>query len=187
MRWLLAVLLAFCGQAHAMVGEDCTWNNPGAEPYTGPRSKAIMSYNHIRYDQRLALAFMVRHQQPSDVVAITRDGISSSSTYSYGAGVNGMHFGRGRKCGTVTRDAWPADKSETARVWCLDRWCILIPDVCGNVAWTVRDALPAGVLRSLQPRNVPEPGTLALVAAAAFAALLARKTRRPMNLDDKPR
>lgn len=178
-KHMLALCLAGSAvAASAAVGGDCTWRDPGAEPYTGSRHAAVMSFDHIRYDERWILSLMVQYRPPSDVVAIGRDGIRGSTSYSYDASVNGMHFGRGRRCGTVTRDGWPADHTETAKAWCRGRWCVLVPDVCGNVAWTVRDLTPAGVARSVAPRSVPEPGALWLVLGALAAAVAARTIRR---------
>ena len=176
-RFIL-MLLALCGPAHAMVGGDCTWSDPGREPYTGSRHTAVMSFDHIRYDKRWLLSLMVQYRQPSDVVAIGRDGIRGSTSYSYDASVNGMHFGRGRRCGTVTRDGWASDHTETARAWCVDRWCVLVPDVCGNVAWTVRDLTPAGVMRSAMARPVPEPSTLWTVLAGLAAGAFVSRRRK---------
>jgi len=188
MRRLVLWALLLPSLAGAAVGGDCTWRDPGAEPYTGSRHAAVMSFDHIRFDQRLLLSLMVQHRPPSDVVAIGRDGIHGARGYSYDASVNGMHFGRGRRCGTVTRDGWDAGHTETARAWCRGRWCVLVPDVCGNVFWTVRDQLPAGVLREATTRSVPEPGALWLVLAGlAAAAFITWRSRAHRGDDDDAR
>lgn len=178
LRALYALLLTICAPANALIGGDCTWRDPGREPYTGSVTDAIMSFDHIRYDQRLLLSLMVRHRPPVDVVAIGRETVTGSRHFSYDRGVNGMHFGRGRVCGTVTRDGWAADQIEIARVWCLDRWCIVIPDVCGNVAWTVRYPLASEVMHKAT-HAVPEPGALWLVLAGLGAAIFIGRRSRP--------
>jgi len=175
-RVLALCLAALALPACAAVGGDCTWREPGRDAYTGSKHTAVMSFDHIRYDQRLLLSLMVQHRPPTDMVVIGRDAIRGSTNYSYDASVNGMHFGRGRKCGTVTRDGWAADHVEVARAWCHQRWCVLVPDVCGNVAWTVRDALPSAVLHAT--RAAPEPASIWLVLVAVGVCLFIRSRAR---------
>jgi hypothetical protein len=176
--WLLLAATGAALPALGMAGSDCTWNAPGAHPYTGSKHRAVMSFDHIRYDQRVRLSLMVQYGQPTDIVSIGRSGIAGHSAYSYDASVNGMHFGRGKRCATVTRDGWAADHVEVARAYCIGRWCVLVPDVCGNVAWTVRDELPTAVLRDAGIKHVPEPGALWLALVGLLAMAVTRRGRK---------
>lgn len=174
----LLLLLTAHAPAYALVSADCTWGSPGANAYTGSKHAAVMSFTHIRYDKRVLLSLMVQHRPPSDIVSIGRSSITGHRAYSYDSSVNGMHFGRGQVCATVTRDGWSDDHIEVAKAYCLQRWCVLVPDVCGNVSWTVRDELPAAVLLGTSARAVPEPSSLWLVLLALAMAAISQYRRR---------
>lgn len=145
--------------AHAAPVEN--WNKPGENPYIGSRSSAVMSYKFSVTD-RVLLTLAVLHRKPTDRVQITRDAIVGDPSVRYSAALNGMHFGKGQHAGDdISRAGWAYGHSEPASMWCLPVLCIVIPDICGNVSWTVRELLPQHGLVN----KVPEPKTIWMVLA----------------------
>jgi hypothetical protein len=182
---ILAALAVTLHDAHA--ASTCSWDQPGRDPYTGSPIAAVLSYTNIPAAARVKLAARVRLPEwvslgrPDDTPDITRHGIASVRM-QYVTDVSDMHFGRGSTCGSVTRQAWAGDHAEPARAYCEGEWCIVVPDVCGNVSWarrelptTARGAAPAAA------REVPEPPALALAAVAALAAWVARKLKNEVR------
>jgi hypothetical protein len=90
----------------------CSWDSPGANPYTGNVPAAVYAYAEIpRETADRLFARMSRHQF-DDVAEITRDRIVGSSEYT---DLRGMHFGKKSVCANkVTRDKW-GDRREHAR------------------------------------------------------------------------
>lgn len=174
--------------------DACNWNAPGVDPYRGPTAASVAAAVQ-RYklppEAQAELVRKARMLQPDAVVTITRDGIYSADGTA--SDLRDMHHGKpGRVCaGPVVRSRWRDDHAETALVYCAGRECIAVPTVCGNVAritWAPtapppepafrawRPAPPLPGTRHPAPQPVPEPSTLALVAAA-LGVLAA--TRRP--------
>lgn len=175
---ILAALLAIASTTHAAVGGS--WDGPGEHPFTGSPFSAVMSYSHIPYLDRLSLAYAVRHTKPHARIEITRTEILGEAGVRYSSALNGMHFARGVKAGdNISRAGWAADHTELASAWCRGSWCIVVPDVCNNVSWTVREILPTYGLHTA-PRRVPEPASIALVLSALLGAAIFtnRKARR---------
>lgn len=132
-----------------------------------------MSYSHIPLPDRLAIAWQVRFGKPDDLIDIRADRIVGAAGAQYGAALYGMHFGRNTRCDETSRAAWPAGHTEPARAYCRGHWCVVIPEVCGNVSWITRDPAVAPTIR-----RVPAPATggLALTALAAAAYTTRRRS-----------
>lgn len=180
-------MLALAGPAHAAVGGDCTWREPGREPYTGSAARALMSFEHIAGHRRLALLGQIALGRPDDVVRIKRGSITGSPLLAYDPGIYDMHFGAGRRCGNVSREGWADDQTEIADVYRSGRWCVIRPRVCGNWAWTICDQVPAAGMRGASVHQVPEPGSLWLVLAGLGAAALITSRARASRGDDDAR
>ena len=128
-----------------------------------------MSYTHIPVLDRLAIAWQVRFGKPDDRVGVYLDRIVGGSGSQYGSALYGMHFGRTTKCEEVTRTGWAAGHIEPASAYCRGRWCVVIPDVCGNISWATRD------LSAPPVNHVPTPATFGLVLTALAALSLSQR------------
>jgi hypothetical protein len=128
MSILLAVTLAAASAAQPV----CSWDHPGVNPYRGRSGDAIDRYTDIPAAVRSTLRRRIEEQQPDDMVTITRDGISGKSQYD--PAIRDMHFGAASVCATVTRSKWAENHQEPAAVYCVDKHCILVPKICGNVS-----------------------------------------------------
>ena len=148
MSTLFAITLA----AAATVQPSCSWDRPGANPYTGNTDAAIDRYTDIPERTRIKLKHRLAYGNPDETVAITRDAITGK--YNYNAEIRDMHFGAASVCHTVTRGKWAADRSEPGAVYCVDQHCILVPKICGNVSRIVR---PRPAVASLPPPAVVAP------------------------------
>lgn len=133
MSALFAIALA---AAAATAPTDCSWDNPGANPYTGTAEAAIDRYVDLPEKVRTKLKYRLQYGNPDEVVAITRDGIQGR--HGYGATIRDMHFGKDKVCGTVSRARWSAQRTEPGAVYCADSHCILVPEICGNVSRITR-------------------------------------------------
>ena len=132
MSTLFAITLA----AAATVQPSCSWDRPGANPYTGNADAAIERYTDIPEATRKKLKYRINYGNPDETVNITRDAITGK--YAYDAEIRDMHFGAASVCHTVTRSKWAANRSEPGAVYCVDQHCILVPKICGNVSRIVR-------------------------------------------------
>jgi hypothetical protein len=114
----------------------CSWANPGADPYTGTPTAAIMAKTQIPLGVRLTLAARVSKHRPEfdDLVFIDRDSIRSRQ-HAYDPDISDMVFGKGHRCLGVDRSAWAPSHVETAMVFCEAGWCVARPAVCNN--WSV--------------------------------------------------
>lgn len=127
---------------------DCTWNDPGIDPYTGSARAAIMAFAQIPQGVRAALVTRAESKDLAydEVVVIDRDAIRGRARYA--PELRSMHFGsRGRICDTVSRAGWAPDHVETAMVFCESGYCVARPAVCNN--WSI-------VLR-LEDDQTPDP------------------------------
>lgn len=109
----------------------CSWDNPGANRYTGDVSRAVQHYTDIPKDVRDKLQARMEKKQYDEVADITRDNISGGSDYT---NLRDMHFGANKVCTTVTRDKWKLLAKERGLVYCEAEHCIIVPTVCGNVS-----------------------------------------------------
>lgn len=171
-----AVACVIAGSAQA---SPCSWDSPGANPYKGTVAGAIAAYQDIPLHERAALWVLVALNAPDARVHITRDGIVGGAGKTY-SDLRDMHWGRSMCSGSVSMSSWAPDHAEPAVVYCVGGNGIVIPHVCGNVARVTCDPAPVIDEPTIpqhddEPREVPEPGTLALV----FAALVLMATLRP--------
>lgn len=134
----MSTLLAIALTAVATTTQaDCSWDRPGANPYTGTTDAAIDRYSDIPVKVRDKLKRRMTYGNPDETVQITRDAITGK--YTYGAAIRDMHFGASKVCHTVTRANWSATRAEPAAVYCADSHCILVPQICGNVSRITRE------------------------------------------------
>ena len=146
MSTLLAITLA----AAATVQPSCSWDNPGANPYTGNPAAAIDRYTDLPESARVKLKRRIEYGNPDEMVTITRDAISGR--HHYDPKIRDMHFGAASVCGSVTRAKWSEKREEPAAVYCAEDHCILVPKICGNVSRITR--LP---LMAAKPPATPAP------------------------------
>ncbi|WP_343731339.1 MHFG family PEP-CTERM protein [Duganella sp.] len=158
MPLLLAVTLAA-----ATVQPACSWDNPGHNPYTGGAAAAIDRYTDIPEAVRSTLKRRMEEGQSDDKVSITRGTIAGK--YQYDPAIRDMHFGKSSVCATVTRDKWAETRVEPGAVYCVDKHCILVPRICGNVSRVNRTpaaaAAAAAAPEKQEDRELHIPGELA--------------------------
>ncbi len=110
---------------------DCTWDNPGADRYTGTVAAAVAAYG-LPVPTQKALVEAWEKRQFTDHIIIDRESIRGQ--HEYDSDIRSMHFGsKGRICGTVTRAKWSDKHTEAALVVCAAGECIAVPAVCLNV------------------------------------------------------
>ncbi len=148
MSTLFAITLA----AAATVQPSCSWDRPGANPYTGTAAAAIDRYTDIPERTRVKLKHRLTYGNPDETVSITRDAITGK--YAYDPEIRDMHFGPASVCHTVTRSKWAATRDEPGAVYCVDQHCILVPKICGNVSRIVR---PRPAVAALPPKPLVTP------------------------------
>lgn len=181
----LAVTLAML----AKIEPACSWDRPGVNRYRGTISAALERYTDIPAQVRSTLLRRMQEKQSDDLVAISRDTISGR--YRYEAEIRDMHFGAASLCRSVSRTGWSASHRETAQVYCVGAYCILLPKICGNVSRVQRietaasahaaySGAPAGKPRnssaSTEPARRPrEQASTADAPAALRRQLMARQ------------
>ena len=151
----MSTLFAIAIAAAATAQPSCSWDRPGANPYTGTAAAAIDRYTDIPERTRVKLKHRLNHGNPDDTVNITRDAITGK--YAYDAQIRDMHFGAASVCHTVTRNKWAASRSEPGAVYCVEQHCILVPKICGNVSRIVR---PRPAVAQLPPPAAATPPNL---------------------------
>lgn len=142
---------------------ECTWSDPGIDPYTGSARAAIMAFAQIPRAVRGALVARAESKDLAydEVVVIDRDAIRGRARYA--PELRSMHFGsRGSICDTVSRAGWAAEHVETAMVFCASGYCVARPAVCNN--WSIVLRLddgptpePAGPNLAVAPQGPAEP------------------------------
>ena len=124
-----------------MLGDQCRWDQPGADRYIGTISAAIAAYG-LPLATQSALIAAWESRQFTDHVVIDRTDIRGQ-THDYAPVIREMHFGsHGRVCESVSRSGWSAEHVETAIVLCAGDECVAIPAVCSNVFRLTRIARP---------------------------------------------
>jgi hypothetical protein len=170
---------ALLGMLPALAAAACDWSRPGAAPYRAAGditvATAVESYTDIPPHARADLAARIRGQREDAIVLITAAGLASPQGRA--SDLRDMHWAGGLCVGPVVRTAWPADRVEAALVYCSAGHCLAVPTVCGNVARITftfverhEPELKGWDYKPWPVQHVPEPGTLALVAAALVAA-----------------
>lgn len=132
----MSALFAIALAAATTAPTDCSWDNPGANPYTGTAEAAIDRYVDLPEKVRARLKYRLQYGNPDEVVTITRETITGKQGYN--ATIRDMHFGKDKVCGTVSRARWSAQRTEPGAVYCADGHCILVPEICGNVSRITR-------------------------------------------------
>jgi hypothetical protein len=141
----MSIALAMALAAVSSVQPSCSWDRPGANPYTGSTSAAIDRYTDIPEAVRSTLKLRLAEGLSDDQVNITRDGITGK--HDYNPAIRDMHFGAASVCNTVTRGKWSAERVEPGAVYCVKEHCILVPKICGNVSRVARrDPKPVAAL-----------------------------------------
>ena len=145
----MSTLFAIALAAAATVQPSCSWDRPGANPYTGNSDAAIDRYTDIPERTRVKLKYRLAYGNPDEMVSITRDAITGK--YNYDPEIRDMHFGAASVCHSVTRSKWSPTRDEPGAVYCVDQHCILVPKICGNVS---RIARPRPAVAAVPPPPV---------------------------------
>lgn len=191
----------------ATAAQLCPPWEPASAPYRGDPAAAVRRLAGIPEADRDTLAMMVGQGFSGQRVMVGRDGIVGANL----AELRDMNGAGGKVChGLVNRSHWPAGRHETGWAYTVGRTSIVVLDSCGNVAVATNlDALPppatpsretlraqqaargstglSSLVGLTQPRpqggpyQVPEPGTLALLALAAIGAAAARRLNPSRN------
>lgn len=113
----------------------CSWDRPGVNRYRGTIADAVNRYKDIPVGIRNQLIFRMDSTDYDEIATITRDSIEGESeggaTYE---NLRSMHFGDNKVCDTVSRAKWKDDQTERGLIYCEDKYCIIVPTVCGNVS-----------------------------------------------------
>lgn len=115
----------------------CSWDRPGANPFTGDVVAAVDRYQDIPVAVRQALKARMAARRYDEIATITRDGIAGAYRYE---GLRDMHFGGGTVCRSVSRAGWPSGAVERGLVYCEQGHCLIVPTVCRNVSRVTRAA-----------------------------------------------
>ena len=131
MRQLTTALAALAVAASAFAAHPpavpvCSWDRPGADPYTGTAAAALARYDMPEAD-RAALARKIAANDYYRIVGSTREGVTG-----YRARRN-MTFGRDRMCATVTTDRWADDEVQLGFVFVSGEQHVVKWFVCGNL------------------------------------------------------
>ena len=190
---LLLATLAAPAHAVSMSQQECSWSNPGANPYRGTISDAVSFYLDIPAATREALKARITAGQVDELVEITKYSVRSPTGAFYSPVINDMHFGPNLVCNTITRSRWPENMVQKAAMYCEDKYCIIVPFICGNISRIERaDRLVQLPKVPVQPpvyehgvpawkpptgvaTEVPEPGSVMLLLAGV-AGIIATRT-----------
>lgn len=180
MPLLLAVTLA------AAIQPNCSWDNPGHNPYTGSTAAAIDRYTDIPAAVRTTLKRRMEEGQSDDKVSITRDHIAGK--YQYDTAIRDMHFGKASVCATVTRNKWTESRNEPGAVYCVGEHCILVPRICGNVSRITRSnaATAAASKKPATSANDDKADTTGIPVELAELGLIDAPRPSELLLDDDP-
>ena len=151
--------------------KNCSWDQPGHNPYMGDLPSAVDRYTDIPPDVRARLKQRMAARQYDEMVSIRRDSIVGKDVYQ--SAIRDMHFGNGSVCNTVSRNKWSADAEERGLVYCESGQCILVPTVCRNVSRINR--APGGGAAAAGPGELafepPAAGEAAAPAPETFENL----------------
>lgn len=170
----MSVFLTVALAAATQFQPTCSWDRPGANPYTGSTSAAIERYTDIPEQVRRTLKRRMDEHLSDDRVSITRDAIVGKNQYE--PAIRDMHFGAASVCATVTRSKWSENRQEPGAVYCVGEYCILVPRICGNISRITR--LPAP--------HAAGTGAAPAAPASAQRDLGDRINARDLGLADAP-
>jgi len=191
-KWLiLLALLSTSASAVSLTQRDCSWDSPGHNPYRGNIEDAINYYREIPTPVRETLKARITAGQADELVAITKYAVKSSTGAFYAPAITDMHFGPNLVCNTITRSRWPENMVQKAAMYCEDKYCVIVPFICGNISRIERVdrlvELPKpptqppvyehGVPAWKPPTEVPEPGSVMLLLAGACGILFTRRKK----------
>ncbi len=150
----------------------CAWGAPGRTPYKGTVRQALAGAG-LPQEVVNKIDLMVERKMVSDRVTITRDAIQAvNSKRRFEPTISAMGFGKTLCFGT--RVNFPAGHVEVADLYeATDgegaKFSVMVPYVCGNVSVLAARAERAATPPGGSIRSIPEPGTLASLAAALAA------------------
>jgi hypothetical protein len=171
----------------------CSWDNPGANRYTGNVPASVQHYSDIPLEPRNKLQKRLETRQYDEIATITREKIEGKSTYT---DLREMHFGKNQVCQTVSREKWADSAKERGLIYCEDGYCIIVPTICGNVSRITKSAPitppattngSAGAGRSPYTPAVPPPLSIAVPEAPTFDSVVkADMLPPPLIHQDEP-
>ena len=142
-------------EAAPVVIDQCSWDRPGADSYTGDTLAAVDHYRDIAPEVRQRLKSRMARRDYDDVVSIARASVTGRGEYE--SAIRDMHFGRDRICRSVSRSGWALTAKEVGLVYCEDGQCILVPTICRNVSRISRTGVPAALIVVAPPGAVLPP------------------------------
>jgi hypothetical protein len=129
----LAVVMVFPTSANAATVKDvCSWDKPGANPFTGSVPAAVDRYTDIPMAVRARLKERMEKRQYDEIAVIERDSIIGQGVRY--EDLRQMHFGNGQLCKTVSRAKWSDQARERGLIYCESGYCLIVPTVCRNVS-----------------------------------------------------
>ena len=128
-------MLATVALTAALISPLCSWDEPGANKYSGDVAESVHHYLDIPTTTRNKLQKRIEKHQYDEIATITRDGISGKYEYT---DLREMHFGKNRICTSVTRDKWEKTAIQRGLVYCEDGHCLIVPTVCNNISRVTR-------------------------------------------------
>jgi len=153
------------------MANKCNWNNPGSNPFVGSVELALQSY---KFPKKVvdSLAEKIKQNDYTSEALITKDGVISNG---YAFSLRDMHWGNNQKCiGNVNRDNWSANHKEKAKIFCEGNHCVIIPEVCNNIAKiTYFEKVPEW--HNKKPTPMPEPSSMVLFGIALVLLFIIRK------------
>lgn len=163
----LLIVLLVPGVSIGATLTHCSWEKPGANPYTGSTEEALARFA-IPSANKKELLEKIKNWLPDERFEIGKGRVESGN-YTFSPLVL-MHFGDGDMCWGVDTSTWRANHVERGNLYCSGVYCVGVPDVCGNVTQLLgkRDKknftdYASNVYRT-EIHHVPEPGTFLLVA-----------------------
>lgn len=132
----LIASLVLAASASTVTLPACSWDKPGANPFTGDLVAAVDRYQDIPEATRAKLKQRLRARSYDDIAVIRRDRIDGKG--DYGPELRDMHFAAGSICRSVTRSKWTAQHQERGLVYCEDGHCLIVPTVCRNLSRITR-------------------------------------------------
>lgn len=183
--------------ASVIATASCSWDNPGANRYTGNVPAAVHHYTDIPLNIRNRLQSRMEKHQYDEMVVITGAGIVGNDIY---VDLRDMHFGENKLCRNVSQQKWSYRAKERGLIYCEDKHCIIVPTVCGNVSRVTKivpmdepekkkklpelvpeqEEIPKELVPEVPKKitnTVPEPSSFFLVALAIATGFFVRKRK----------